>query len=354
MGLFDDMLKDSESLFLNPEQLDFDFQPKLVPYRESEQGYIASCIRPLLQNRNGKNLLIFGNPGVGKTVCLKHVLNELEEYDEVYKIYINCWKKDTTHKMALSICEQIDYKWVHNKTTDELFKEIKNILNKKTAVFVMDEADKLTEIDGIYYILEDVYKKTVFFITNDKDWLINLDSRLRSRLTLEELGFKPYSLEQTKGILRKRIEYGFVKDVWEQKAFELIAKKSYELGDIRAGLFLLREAGNIAEDGSSKKIILEHSENAIKKLDDYKTKNTNDFEDDINNILKLIKSNSGKTITEIYDIYKKDNEISYKTFKRKISKLVEDNIITAENAISDKGGKTLVLNYSSIKKLDEF
>ena len=99
---------------------------------------------------------------------------------------------------------------------------------------------------------------------------------------------------------------------------------------------------------------MEHSENAIKKLDDYKTKNTNDFEDDINNILKLIKSNSGKTITEIYDIYKKDNEISYKTFKRKISKLVEDNIITAENAISDKGGKTLVLNYSSIKKLDEF
>ncbi|MDP6642354.1 MAG: AAA family ATPase [Candidatus Nanoarchaeia archaeon] len=354
MSLFDDMLKDSESLFLNPEQLDFDFQPKLVPYRESEQKYIASCIKPLFQNRNGKNLLIFGKPGVGKTVCLKHVLNELEEYDEISTIYLNCWKKDTAHKMALSICEQIDYKWTHNKTTDELFKEITNILNKKTVVFVLDESDKLTEMNGVYYILEDIYKKTIFFITNNKDWLVNVDSRLKSRLTLEELEFKYYTLEQTRGILKKRIEYAFVKNVWDDNSFNLIANKTFELKDVRLGLFLLRETGNIAEDNSSKKIVLDHSENAIKRLDNYKMKNSEDFEDDINKVLELIKVNSGKTMTEIYDIYKKDNDLSYRTFKRKVSKLINNNVITAEDTISDKGGKTFILNYGSIKKLDEF
>jgi len=354
MGLFDDMLKDSESLFLNPEQLDFDFQPKLIPYRESEQGYIASCIKPLFQNRNGKNLLIFGKSGIGKTICLKHVLNELEEYDEIARIYINCWKKDTAHKMALAICEQLGYKWTHNKTTDELFKEIKNILNKKTAVFVIDEVDKLTEMNGIYYILEDIYKKTIFFITNNKNFLISLDERLRSRLTLEEMEFKPYNIEQTKGILKQRIEYAFVMNVWEDEAFNKIVNKTFELKDIRSGLFLLREAGNIAEDHSSKKIILDYVEDAIKRLDNYKIKNSESFEDDVNDILELIKVNSGKTITEIYDIYKKDNNLSYRTFKRKISKLADNKVINIKSAASEKGGKTYILSYGSIKKLDEF
>ena len=229
MGLFDEMLKDSESLFLNPEQLDFDFQPKLIPYRENEQKYIASCIKPLFQSRNGKNLLIYGNPGVGKTVSLKHVINELEEYDNISAIYLNCWKKDTAHKMALEICGQLNYKWIHNKTTDELFKEIKTIINKKTAVFVIDEADKLTEMNGVYYILEDIYKKTIFFITNNKDWLINLDKRLKSRLILEEIEFRPYSLEQTKGILKQRLDYAFVNNVWENNAFNKIAENKFEL-----------------------------------------------------------------------------------------------------------------------------
>jgi len=57
MGLFNNMLSNDESLFINSIALDLDFQPKLVPYRENHQGYIAQCIKPLLQQRNGKNLI---------------------------------------------------------------------------------------------------------------------------------------------------------------------------------------------------------------------------------------------------------------------------------------------------------
>ena len=77
--LFDKLLKSDESIFLNPQFLDFDYQPKIVPCREGEQQEIASHIKPLLQRRNGTNMIIIGSPGVGKTVTLRHVLDELKE-----------------------------------------------------------------------------------------------------------------------------------------------------------------------------------------------------------------------------------------------------------------------------------
>ncbi len=96
MSLFKDMLKDNETLFKNTIALDYDYVPKLVPFREKHQHFIASCIRPLFQNRNARNIVIHGLPGVGKTVACKHVINELEEEtDDIEVLYVNCWKKNT-------------------------------------------------------------------------------------------------------------------------------------------------------------------------------------------------------------------------------------------------------------------
>ena len=56
MTLFKDILGSDETLIKNPNALDFDFVPKVVPYRESEQRHVASCIKPLLNNMIGTNL----------------------------------------------------------------------------------------------------------------------------------------------------------------------------------------------------------------------------------------------------------------------------------------------------------
>src|SRR3989338_4801541 len=112
MGVFDRMLKAEESLFKNVDALDTQFVPKVVPFREEQQRAIASAIQPLFSDRNGKNLVLHGLPGVGKTVACKKALQELEEKtDEILQLYVNCWQKNTRYKVALSLCEQLGYRF---------------------------------------------------------------------------------------------------------------------------------------------------------------------------------------------------------------------------------------------------
>jgi len=92
MSLFDDILKSDESIFKNPIALEFDYTPKEIPYRENEQHYIADCIKPLFMQRNGRNLLIFGGAGIGKSLAVKKIIEELSEKSNLpEKVDRNFW-----------------------------------------------------------------------------------------------------------------------------------------------------------------------------------------------------------------------------------------------------------------------
>ena len=357
MALFKDMLHSDESLFKNELALDYSFLPKILPHRETQQRYIATIIKPLLSGKNGKNLFVYGAPGIGKTAAMRFVLNELEEEtEEVTPIYINCWQKNTTFKILTDICEQLGYRLTHNKRTEELFQVAKNILNKKAAVFAFDEVDKLEEIDFLYSILEEIYKKSVILVTNYKDWFEDLDDRVKSRLMSEVLEFKPYNLEETRDVLKQRAEYAFVPDVFENDAFELIVKKTAETQDIRVGLHLMREAGNIAEEKSSRKITLEHAKKAATKINEFTIKKSSDLTEDEQNILNIIKKNSEKKIGELYTIYKEQGgELVYKSFQRKIEKLQKNKFISVKKLSGGAEGSTSIVKYATAtKKLTEF
>lgn len=352
MGIFKDMLKSSETIFKNPVALDFDFMPKLVPYREKEQFKIAGCIKPLMHGRNGRNLMITGSPGIGKTVACKHVLRELGEETEIIPIYVNCWHRNTSYKAAMEICEILGYRFVHNKRTEELFSEIKKIVNKKSAVFVFDEADKLEDSDILYWVLEDIYRKSVILIANNKSLINDIDSRIKSRMTPELLEFHPYNLDETKGILKQRIKYAFFPDVVDEHAFNMICSKAYNLRDVRTGLYLLKESGNIAEENASKKINAEHAKKAIEKILDFSSK---ELDDDTKTILELIKEKQEAKIGDIFNMYQNQGgESTYRTFQRKIKKLEETHLVSVKKQVGGASGTTSIISYGQEKKLTEF
>ena len=355
-GLFKDILRSDETLFKNDVALDFDYQPKLVPYREKEQRIVAGCIKPLFQEKNGKNVFIYGQPGVGKSVACRHILKEIEEEtDEIETLEINCWKHNTTYKIILEICEQMDFKFVQNKKTEELFRWIKQALNKKSAVFVFDEVDKLEDLDFLYMILEEIYRKTIVLITNYKDWIIELEDRIKSRLLPEMIEFKPYSYEETKGILKLRSEYALQPNVLSNEAFEIIAKKTFDMQDIRIGLHLMKESARMAEDKSSRSISAEHAQQALSKIDEFTIKNPEELASDEKMILELVKGNSGKRIGDLFKSYQESGgKLVYKSFQRKIDKLEKNKFIMVEKTAGGDEGNTTIVKSNTEKKLTEF
>ena len=356
MSLFDNMLSSNESLFKNDDALNFAFQPKPMKFREEQQRYMANCIKPLFQERNGKNLFIHGIPGIGKTLACNHLIEELEEStDEIVPLYINCWHKNTSFKVYLELCALLGYRLTQNKKGDELLGIIKDILNKKSAVLVFDEIDKSEEFDFLYSLLEGVYKKSIFLITNYKDWLNSLEERVRSRLMIDQLEFNPYNKKETEGILRQRIEFAFVPGVLEEDAFQLILNKTVEMEDIRAGLRLLREAALNAENRSSRKIILQDAKSILNKIDEYNLEGSDKLEGDPKFILNLIKKNSGIKMNDLFKIYQeKGGEMAYRSFFRKVNKLAEDKFVRLEKKTGGLEGTTTIVTYANVKKLSEF
>jgi archaeal cell division control protein 6 len=359
MSMFKDMLKNDETLFKNDIALDFSFQPKILKYREKEQQYIASCIRPLLQSRNGKNVFLFGKPGIGKTIAVQKLLEALEEEDlgdeDIYTLYINCWQKNTSYKIVAELCELLGYKFTQNKKTEELFKIIANILNRKCAVFVFDEIDKVEDFDFVYTIIEKIYRKSIVLITNHKDFLLNIEDRVKSRLALDVLEFKPYNAEETKGIIKSRMDLAFYPGVWESPAISKVSDDTVEREDIRSGLHLMKEAGLIAENESSKKITLDHVTKALGKADQVSIKNPEELEDETRFILNIVKKNSGKMIGELFKVYQKEEgKSSYKTFQRKIQKLNINKFVTVKKITGGSQGTTTIVNYLGTKKLTDF
>ena len=345
-----DFLRDDESLIKDETPLCYDYIPKPIKYREGQQQEISYAIKPLLNGRDGGNLFVYGSPGVGKTLAVKYLFREIEfEGDNIIPIYINCWKKDTSHRIALEICKAIGYKWTHNKGTDELLKSILEILNKRSTVICLDEVDKTKDLDILYNLCEDLNNKTIILVTNYADWIGDLDDRIKSRLIPGVLEFKPYDANSTRGILKERKNFAFVPGVLNDEAFDLVARKTCELKDIRSGLFLLKKAADEAERKSSREIKLEHAKLAIEKFSsEFKIKNAKEFGDEENSLIEIIKENSG-TIKELYGIYiKKGGNKSYRTFYRKIDELLENHMIEAD----EKDGKARIISYG--RKLTDF
>jgi len=351
MGLFDKVLSSNESLVKNEAALDYEFLPKLIPYREKEQHYMVQCIKPLFSRRSGRNLLIYGPPGIGKSAAIRHVLRDLEnETDEVNAVYINCWTTNTSYKIVSEICEILGYRFTQNKKTSELFKIAIELLNKKPAVLVFDEIDKAEDFDFLYTLIEGVFHKSIFLLTNYKSWLLELDERIRSRLLAELQEFKEYNEKETKGILKERVSYALVPNSLEEDAFSLIANKTFRIRDIRSGLFLLRESTLLAEEQSSKKISSEIVMKAIEKLEEFSIKKMDELDEESKFINKVVQKHSGFKIGDLYEEYKTlGGKSSYKTFQRRLKKLEEGRFVTLTKK-TGLGGNTTIVE----KKLTDF
>lgn len=350
MGLFSDSKE--ETVFRNEEMLSPEYLPQQFPHREGQIKALADTIKPALHGRRPHNTFVFGPPGVGKTAVVKYVFKELEEFERVAPIYINCWEYNTRHAVLSRVLNTLGgFAPRRGVATDEIFEHLVSHLGQKKVVPViaLDEVDQLIANDGsqlFYDILRYGGAIGIIAISNDVFVARDLDARVKSSLAQEELIFKPYTEAELRDIIRERLKEAFRVGKVESGVLELCASAAAKNGgDVRFALECLWKAGRQADsDGSLlTKAILEE---VVRKTGDiYVEELIASLSAHEAQILRCLCG--GPLMTgELYEHYSKSAKepVADRTFRNYISRLEALRLIDAPMTAEGMRGKSRLVS----------
>ena len=277
-----------DSLFIDRKAFDHAFEPSSLPHRDHE---VEALVRNLVDALNGhipSNMLLYGVPGSGKTVVTRFVLGQLldkgvEMGQPVQTYEINCRNVDTKYRVVQTIASQLARRgdtpipftgW----PTDRVLETLIHRMDRATGVhiIVLDEIDNLVSRAGddlLYNLtsLNTVLRNArccIIGISNDLHFTQQLDPRVSSRLSQEDLVFHPYGALEIQDILNERVETGLREDVLEGGVLELCAAlAAQEHGDARRALDLLRISVQKAEQRAQARVDPKHVRLAQSQLE---------------------------------------------------------------------------------------
>lgn len=241
------------------------YSPDKPVGRESEINRIAEAVTPLLRNRSSENLLVYGPAGVGKSTCVKHVLDALDEQGRVRSAKINCWQYNTRPALLTELLIQLGYPAPRKgKPVDELLSTLQEWLDKNRSVaLALDEFDQLKAASEVIYDLNQLNRDTdhklgLVMVSNRPPSKLYLDPRSRSRLNCQTLRFDPYDVTQLQQVLQARVEHAFYSGAVSDAVIKMIAEQIAEQsGDCRDALQVLLQAAQKAEQADIQKLTVD-------------------------------------------------------------------------------------------------
>jgi len=318
------------SVFFDKKAIQSSYIPENIPHRDEQISQIANILSPLLKGEKPSNLFIYGKTGTGKTLTIKQTTNKIMEVankEEVplKVIYINCKLKksaDTEYRLMAQLARELGKNIPPTGLpTGEVYRSFFKALNskKQNYLLVLDEIDQLIDKtgDNVLYTLtrinEDAQESQISIvgISNDVMFVDDLDPRVRSSLSQEEVVFPPYNALQIQEILRQRATIAFKKDALAQGVIEKCAAyAARDHGDVRRALELLRVAGEIADRKNSDITSTEHLDEAEQKIDrdriiDVVTTQPKQYQLVLYSIISLQPQSNNNIFTgEVYEVYK--------------------------------------------------
>jgi cell division control protein 6 len=232
-----------------------EYQPEEPVGRKPEIQRLVDVLQPSTERRKPENLYLYGPAGVGKTTCVKHVFDRLENESSTKAVYINCWQYNTRSSLLTELLLQLNYPVPRKgKPVDELLSKLREWLNKNRGIVIaLDEFDQLDHSGEVIYDFQLLNNQTKYSIgtillSNKPPATIYMDQRSQSRLSIQSLRFEPYSADQLTRILEDRVEQSFragtVPDEVVQRVADHVAENR---GDCRKALEILLQAGREAD-----------------------------------------------------------------------------------------------------------
>ncbi|MBN2141754.1 ORC1-type DNA replication protein [Candidatus Woesearchaeota archaeon] len=309
-----------ESLFKDKKVLQSMYIPDEINHRDDQITHIANILAPSLKMEKPSNVFIYGKTGTGKTLSMKYLADQMATLAYNKKIpikivYLNCKLKkvaDTEYRLIAQLAREFGKEIPPTGLpTDEVYNSFFKVLDEeeRIIILILDEIDQLIKKAGdelIYNLtrINSELKKSqtsIVGISNDLLFSNNLDPRVKSSLSEEEVIFPPYNALQLQDILQRRAKEAFKDETLSEGVIQKCAAyAAREHGDARRALELLRVAGELAERKGNKQI-------AITEIDE--------AEDTIekDRILELVKNHPKQFQATLYSILlnKKDSKFNF-------------------------------------------
>jgi len=374
------------SIFKDRYVLQTNYTPETIPHRDKEIEQIASILAPCLRKERPSNLFVYGLTGTGKTISIQYVRNELlkraenDNHGGSLRIeYLNCKLRkvaDTEYRILAELIKKLGGSVPSTGLpTDQVYNKFIELIEKENQllILVLDEVDqavKKTSDSFLYNLtrLNSELNKTqisIIGISNDLRFLDNLDPRVRSSLSEEEIIFPPYNALQLKDILKNRSKQAFHDNALGEGVIEKCAAyAAREHGDARRALDLLRVSGEIAERQNSKKIEVNHMDIANNKIErdkilDVIETQPKQFQLTLLAIMNLSNKDQRIFTGEVYENYR---EMCKKTStdiltQRRISSIISEfdmlGLINAKNISRGTYGKTREIRSAIPNEIEE-
>jgi cell division control protein 6 len=341
-----------ESLFKNKAALQSSYNPEEILHRDDQISYIAKILAPSLRLERPSNLFIYGKTGSGKTLTTQATIKKIQEIASrelipIKFVYINCKLKkvaDTEYRLIAEITRFFGRQIPPTGLpTDEVYNIFYKTLEqeKQVVILVLDEIDQLVKKigDEVIYNLTRINTElknsqlAILGISNDIMFADNLDPRVKSSLSEEELIFPSYNALQIQDILRKRSLEAVKENILDEGVIpKCAAYAAREHGDARRALELLRVAVELAERKGLQKISIKELDEAEEKIEkdrvlDIITTQPKQFQLVLYSILLLYEKNKQQNIIftgEIYLLYK---ELCNKTSLRPLTQRRVSDVI---------------------------
>ena len=277
-----------DSLFIDRKAFEHAFEPSNLPHREQE---VDALVRNLVDALNGhipSNMLLYGVPGSGKTVVTRFVLSQLLEKGKemghpVQTYEINCRNVDTKYRVVQTLASQLKQRGDYlipftGWPTDRVLETLIERMDRAGGVhiLVLDEIDNLVAKAGsdLLYSLTNMNtllrnaRCCIIGISNDLNFTQELDPRVSSRLSQEDVVFHPYGAQEIQDILQERVKMGLKTNSLEVGVIPLCsALAAQEHGDARRALDLLRISVQKAEQRAQNKVDPKHVRLAQSQLE---------------------------------------------------------------------------------------
>ena len=393
LDLFFNEYINKDNVFKNKKALQDNYSPEIIPHREIQIKEIAGIFAPALKLEKPSNLFLYGQTGTGKTLTVKYIISKINKTASSNKIplkiiYINCKLKkvsDTEYRLIAQLAREFGQEIpVTGLPTDEIYNIFFKTLDskKRMLIVVLDEIDELVKKTGdkILYNLTRINSElqnsqlSIVGISNNALFRDDLDPRVKSSLSEEEIVFPPYNALQLQDILQQRSKNAFQEQILEEGVIaKCSAYAAREHGDARRALDLLRVAGEIADRENSSNVQLKHIDEAEKRIErdrilEIASSQPKQSQATLFSIISLVekrkrsKSREPVFAGEVYDYYK---EICRKTnlrplTQRRLSDIVSEldmlGVIQARVMSKGRGGRTreIKINISSTTKNEVF